>query len=279
MDEYKGLTDKELIERLKNYSIPHGPIVGSTRKLYEKKIYEYETERTQRPSPGGSLSYTEPSRIESFSRETFVSPRNREHLSYGQEVLDSTRTYSRETYDSPRNEEYSEYGSEDPSLSKSYLSHNYDFPRHEGRSTYATEDWDANSSEGSTSSYRHYLSSASSTAPLGAVSARQPITEPYPYSSGQKDGSVKRDSDSYQTIFHRKSPGLSSLGVEPRRAIRPERQTQAAEGATGSDGGTKRFLPLWPQLLLFVLLAGLLAFAYFFLQGGADDNPFLHYPH
>ncbi|XP_053144693.1 emerin isoform X2 [Hemicordylus capensis] len=252
MDEYKGLTDKELIERLKNYSIPHGPIVGSTRKLYEKKIYEYETERTQRPSPGGSLSYT---------------------------VLDSTRTYSRETYDSPRNEEYSEYGSEDPSLSKSYLSHNYDFPRHEGRSTYATEDWDANSSEGSTSSYRHYLSSASSTAPLGAVSARQPITEPYPYSSGQKDGSVKRDSDSYQTIFHRKSPGLSSLGVEPRRAIRPERQTQAAEGATGSDGGTKRFLPLWPQLLLFVLLAGLLAFAYFFLQGGADDNPFLHYPH
>lgn len=31
MDKYKGLTDKELLERLKKYSIPHGPIVGMNK--------------------------------------------------------------------------------------------------------------------------------------------------------------------------------------------------------------------------------------------------------
>ncbi|KAJ6654523.1 hypothetical protein lerEdw1_006830 [Lerista edwardsae] len=250
MDEYKGLTDKELIARLKKYSIQHGPIVGSTRKLYEKKIYEHETERTRRSSPGGSVSYIEPSNSESYAEETFVSPRSRENLSYGRE---------------------------DPSPSKSYLSYSYSLPRHEGRSTYATEDWDVNSSEASTSSYSHYLSSAGSGTPLGAVSTRPPITEPYPYNSHQKDVPTERDSSSYHSIFHRKSSGLSSLGVEPRRAIRPERQPLAAERAADSSSGTKRYLPLWPQLLLFVLLAGFLAFTYFFLQGGADDNPFVQY--
>ncbi|XP_062975436.1 emerin [Elgaria multicarinata webbii] len=303
MDEYKGLTDNELIARLKKYSIPHGPLVGSTRKLYEKKVYEYETERTQLPSPGGSVSYTEPC-SESYMRETFVSPRSREDLSYGREALGSTRTFLRENYDSPRKEEfyseygnealgsstrtylrenydspkeeyYSEYGNEDPSPTKSYLGHNYGLTHHEEQSTYKPEDWGVNSPEGSTSSYRRYVSSLSSGTSPGSVSARQPIAEPYPYSSGRKDVPTNRDSSSYQSIFYQKSPGSSSLGVEPRRAIHPERQAQAAENATGSNGGTKRYLPLWPQLLLFMLLAGFLAFIYYFLQGGADDNPFV----
>ncbi|XP_077777839.1 emerin isoform X3 [Podarcis muralis] len=274
MEAYEGLTDKELIARLKKYSIPHGPLVGSTRKLYEKKVYEYETERRKRPSPGkGSLS-TEPSTSESYIRETFVSPQSRPNLNYGREALGSTRTYITENYDSPGSKEYySEYINEDSSPTRSYLSENYRLPRHEGRSTYATEDLDANSSETSTSSYQSYVSSLTSGARPEAPSARQPIAEPYPYNSSRKDVPSVRDSSSYQSIFYRKSPGLSTLGVEPRRAIHPERQTQAAEGATG----TKRYLPLWPQLFLFVLLAGFLAFIYFFLQGGADDNPFVKF--
>ncbi|GAB0202303.1 wiskott-Aldrich syndrome protein family member 2-like [Grus japonensis] len=48
MQNYRGLTDKELLEKLKSCRIPHGPIVGSTRKLYEKKIFEYETQRRRR---------------------------------------------------------------------------------------------------------------------------------------------------------------------------------------------------------------------------------------
>ncbi|XP_066468798.1 emerin [Tiliqua scincoides] len=281
MDEYKGLTDKELIARLKKYRIPHGPIVGSTRKLYEKKIYEHETERTQRTSPGGSVSYIEPSISESYTQESFVSPWSRDNPSYGREALGSTRTYVRETYDSPRKEEYSTYENEDPSPSKSLqdynLSYSHSLPRRERRAIYSTKDWDVNSSEDSTSSYSQYLSSAGSGTPLGAVSARQPITEPYPYNSDQKDVPTERDSSFYQSIFHRKSPVVSSLGVEPRRAIRPERQAQATERASDSSRGTKHYLPLWPQLLLFVLLAGFLAFIYFFLQGGGDDNPFVQY--
>nr|XP_020648711.1 emerin isoform X2 [Pogona vitticeps] len=276
MEKYKGLTDNELIAQLKKYSIPHGPIVGSTRKLYEKKVYEYETERTKFPSPQGTVLYTEPSTSESYVQETFISPRGRESLSYGREALGSTRTYLRGNYDSPRTEEYySEYHNEDASP---YLSHNYRSLHHEGRSSYTPEDRDLNSSETSPSSYRQYVSSLSSNVPQGFVSARQPIAEPYPYNAGQKDVSTERDSSSsYQSIFHRKSTGSSSLGVEPRRAIHTERRAQEAEKAAGSSAGVKRYFPFWPQLLIFLLLAGFLAFIYFFLQDGADDNPFMNY--
>ncbi|XP_063150333.1 emerin isoform X3 [Candoia aspera] len=248
MDEYKGMTDKELIARLKKYSIPHGPVVGSTRKLYEKKVYEYETERTQLPSPGGSVSHTEPSTSESYVKETFVSPRKREDFSHGREALGSTRTYFKEYV--PTTEEY--------------------------YSKYRDEDMDVNTSEPSTSSYWSYSSLLSHTTSPGSVSARQPIAEPYPYSSSEKDVPAERDSSSYQSIFQRKSSGLSSLRVQPRRAIHPERQAQAAEKALESSAETKRYFPLWPQLLLFGLLAAFLAFIYF-LQGGADDNPFVKY--
>uniref|UniRef100_A0A0B8RXU3 Emerin-like n=1 Tax=Philothamnus irregularis TaxID=1899461 RepID=A0A0B8RXU3_9SAUR len=277
MDEYKGMTDKELIARLKKYSIPHGPVVGSTRKLYEKKIYEYETERTQYPSPGGSMSHTEPATSQSYVKETFVSPRKREDFNYGREALGSTRTYFKE-YVPTRQEYYSEYRDEDPSPTKSYLSYNYNLPHHEEHSSYASEDTDVNTSEPSRSSYRSYSSLLSHTTSPGMVSARQPIAEPYPYSSSEKDTSAERyrDSSSYQSIFQRKSSGLSSLQVQPRRAIHAERQAQAAEKAVGSSAETKRYLPLWLQLLVFGLLAAFLAFIYF-LQGGADDNPFVKY--
>uniref|UniRef100_A0A8C6YFM1 LEM domain-containing protein n=1 Tax=Naja naja TaxID=35670 RepID=A0A8C6YFM1_NAJNA len=170
MDEYKGMTDKELIARLKKYSIPHGPLVGSTRKLYEKKIYEYETERTQYPSPGGSHT--------------------------GKKKLTQV----------------------EKSLPGDLISHG------------AKKDWTC----------------------------------------------LEDSSSSYQSIFQRKSSGLSSLQVQPRRAIHPERQAQAAEKALESNAETKRYLPLWLQLLVFGLLAAFLVFIYF-LEGGADGNPFVKY--
>ncbi|XP_034290146.1 emerin isoform X2 [Pantherophis guttatus] len=191
MDEYKGMTDKELIARLKKYSIPHGPVVGSTRKLYEKKIYEYETERTQYPSPGGSVSHTEPATSQSYVKETFVSPRKREDFSYGREALGSTRTYFKE-YVPTRQEYYSEYRDEDPSPTKSNLSYNYSLPHYEEHSSYTSEDRDVNTSEPSRSSYRSYSSLLSHTTSPGTVSARQPIAEPYPYSSSEKDTSAEK---------------------------------------------------------------------------------------
>ncbi|XP_063288761.1 emerin [Pelobates fuscus] len=51
MDEYKRMSDEELISTLRKYNISHGPIVGSTRVLYEKKLYECEHQkRTFQPS-------------------------------------------------------------------------------------------------------------------------------------------------------------------------------------------------------------------------------------
>ncbi|XP_053328955.1 emerin [Spea bombifrons] len=54
MDEYKRMSDGELIEVLRKYNIPHGPVVGTTRKLYEKKVYEYERKKGRFPPSFGS---------------------------------------------------------------------------------------------------------------------------------------------------------------------------------------------------------------------------------
>uniref|UniRef100_A0A673U4R4 Emerin n=1 Tax=Suricata suricatta TaxID=37032 RepID=A0A673U4R4_SURSU len=56
MDDYAGLSDAELAAVLRQYNIPHGPVVGSTRKLYEKKIFEYETQRRRLSPPDSSAS-------------------------------------------------------------------------------------------------------------------------------------------------------------------------------------------------------------------------------
>lgn len=53
------MTDEELISALKKYSISHGPVVGSTRKLYERKIYEYETQRTKHSPSKQTYTYSD----------------------------------------------------------------------------------------------------------------------------------------------------------------------------------------------------------------------------
>ncbi|KAE8583583.1 hypothetical protein XENTR_v10020578 [Xenopus tropicalis] len=54
MENYKRMTDDELIETLRKCNITHGPIVGTTRTLYEKKLYEYERSKTRNQYPLGS---------------------------------------------------------------------------------------------------------------------------------------------------------------------------------------------------------------------------------
>ncbi|XP_074873674.1 emerin-like isoform X2 [Carettochelys insculpta] len=89
MERYRGLTDTELIGMLQRYGIQHGPVVGSTRKLYEKKIYEYESQRTKLHPPGGALSYADPSTTQSCSRESYSFPRQGGRHRYGDEDVDS----------------------------------------------------------------------------------------------------------------------------------------------------------------------------------------------
>ncbi|KAM9207962.1 LOW QUALITY PROTEIN: synaptophysin, partial [Leptosomus discolor] len=63
MRGYRGLTDKELLEKLKSCRLPPGALAGGhwgdwerlgmrPRKLYEKKIFEFETERRRRGGEG-----------------------------------------------------------------------------------------------------------------------------------------------------------------------------------------------------------------------------------
>ncbi|XP_072287173.1 emerin isoform X1 [Pyxicephalus adspersus] len=52
MNKFKNLSDAELINILQDYGIQHGPIVDSTRTLYEKKLYEYE--RQKKTFPGSA---------------------------------------------------------------------------------------------------------------------------------------------------------------------------------------------------------------------------------
>ncbi|KAA0707011.1 Emerin [Triplophysa tibetana] len=51
-------SDKEIGQLLDEYGIKHGPIVDSTRRLYEKKLKEAMTKNTK-PSPSDKTFYRE----------------------------------------------------------------------------------------------------------------------------------------------------------------------------------------------------------------------------
>ncbi|XP_053551718.1 emerin isoform X1 [Bombina bombina] len=54
MEQYNKMTDEELIRTLKKYGMNPGPIVGTTRTLYEKKLYEVERTKTRYPPSSDS---------------------------------------------------------------------------------------------------------------------------------------------------------------------------------------------------------------------------------
>ncbi|XP_014466029.1 emerin isoform X1 [Alligator mississippiensis] len=98
MEQYQGLTDNELIAKLKSYQISHGPVVGSTRKLYEKKVYELERQRTTQGGPGEP---PEPLTTESFMREFYKYPEDGARARYPAEDPSPSRLYIRESYMTP----------------------------------------------------------------------------------------------------------------------------------------------------------------------------------
>ncbi|XP_043081250.1 emerin (Emery-Dreifuss muscular dystrophy) [Puntigrus tetrazona] len=58
MSSLSGKSDQEIIQLLDEYGIKHGPIVGSTRKLYEKKLNEAMTKKAK-PSSSDKTYYRE----------------------------------------------------------------------------------------------------------------------------------------------------------------------------------------------------------------------------
>ncbi|XP_077335183.1 emerin isoform X3 [Lithobates pipiens] len=64
MDKFKNLSDTELIKVLREYGINHGPIVDSTRTVYEKKLVEFERKKNAYPSSADNY--------QSYEEETYT---------------------------------------------------------------------------------------------------------------------------------------------------------------------------------------------------------------
>ncbi|XP_068919900.1 emerin [Petaurus breviceps papuanus] len=268
MEDYRRLSDQELVRLLKLYNIPHGPIVGSTRKLYEKKIYEYESQRTKL-SPGIVTS-------------SYQYPEDFESNAYG----------SRQDEDEDMEEvDYDNYYEESYSTTK----------------TYGESDTAAIPVAKTRTSFQEPLPStsySSDSAKAPTYHLRQRIRENILYPLGQEENIdsdsayFNRDSNAYQSVSHYRigsnpdsafcsSPVVSSSftstpvsstspsfrwyslppEVEARQAIRPAQDAGAKLGKNG------RMVPFWVQLILFIGFALFLAFFYYFMQAD-DDNPF-----
>lgn len=59
MSSLSGKSIKEISQLLDEYGIKHGPIVESTRKLYEKKLNEAMMPKNTKPSPSDKTYYRE----------------------------------------------------------------------------------------------------------------------------------------------------------------------------------------------------------------------------
>ncbi|XP_063792471.1 emerin [Pseudophryne corroboree] len=98
MQKYRNMSNEEIIKSLKKYGLSHGPVVGSTRTLYEKKLLEFESERTTLPSSANSS----PESREQYSKRHFDDEDDSSYTSREQ--------YSRRNYDDDNgdNETYEE---------------------------------------------------------------------------------------------------------------------------------------------------------------------------
>ncbi|XP_036743108.2 emerin [Manis pentadactyla] len=256
MDDYAVLSDAELTAVLRQYNIPHGPVVGSTRKLYEKKIFEYETQR-RRLSPLNSSASS---------------------FSYRFSDLDSASVDS-DMYDLPKKEDallYQSKGYSDDYYEESYLTtRTYGEPEPVGTSKgfrqpsaslsdadtfhHQVRDDSLFSSEEESKDREHPMYGRDST--YQSIAHHRPVSNISRSSLGL----------SYYPTTSSTSPVSSSSSPPPswltRRAIRPEKQVP------GAGLGQDRQVPLWGQLLLFLVFAAFLLFVYYSMQA-EDGNPF-----
>ncbi|XP_069065576.1 emerin isoform X2 [Pleurodeles waltl] len=270
MEQFKGMTDEELISALKKYSIPHGPVVGTTRKLYEKKIYEYETQRTKHSPSKQTYTYSdsdsplyESKRYDVLSREgrSGGSPAYQLDASsqasggVRADIIGETAGYG--TYTSKTE------GPSGPEESDSQFCERqqYDLPRDRdrisGRVSYQDKGDD------------YYSESYSTTKTYSEPPVRQRLRDEFVSSSNTESKYYSKE-NAYQNVSQYSSASGSSLSVEPRRGIREKPKEVEQTPA-------RRFCPLWLQFLLLFLIIGFLAFVYFFVQP-EDENPFKEIP-
>ncbi|XP_059992871.1 emerin-like [Lagenorhynchus albirostris] len=251
MDDYAALSDTELAALLRQYNIPHGPVVGSNRKFYEKKIFEYETQRW-RLSPSSSSSSSLSRRSSdldsaSVDSDVYDLPKREDALLYQSKSYN--RDYCEEnyltttTYGEPESAGTSE-GFRQPSASL----RGADTFQHQGRDDglFSSEE------EGNDRERPVY----------GRDSAYQSIAHYRPASNISRSSLGLSRYPSYSSTSAVSSPS-SPLSWLDRRAIRPEEWAPEAaeEWVPEADLGEDHELPLWSdllQVLIFTLILYLL---------------------
>ncbi|XP_075040946.1 emerin [Mixophyes fleayi] len=125
MNKFRNMTDDEIIKTLSKYGITHGPIVDSTRTLYEKKLFEYERKKTTFPT---STNSSHESR-QQYSRRDYDND-NGDNETYEEETYTKTYNYP-EAYQRPRDDLQSKsYSSRENTYQNvSQIRHQSSFPQ------------------------------------------------------------------------------------------------------------------------------------------------------
>ncbi|XP_043836004.1 emerin [Dromiciops gliroides] len=269
MEDYRRLSDQELIHMLKLYDIPHGPILASTRKLYEKKIYEYESQRTKLSAGpvSSSYQYSDEGEVYGSRQEEDEDMDEVGYDNYKEQSYSTAKTYGEaHTTATPVAEARTSF--EEPQPSTSYGSDSARAPtyhlcqRRRANSLYPMSqeenmDSDSGSFDQGSSAYQSVLhyGSITSSSPDSVFSSRPVLSSSF--SSSTPASSTSSNFRGYSL----------PLEVEARQAVRPDQGPRARLGRNGS------MVPLWIQFLLFIGSVLSLAFFYYFMQAD-DDNPF-----
>ncbi|XP_074046254.1 LOW QUALITY PROTEIN: emerin-like [Macrotis lagotis] len=264
MEDYRRLSDQELIQMLQLYSIPHAPVVGTTRKLYEKKIYEYESQRTKlNPGPScSSYQYTAVVEAEAPTEKE----KEDDYDNYYEESYSTTKTYgdadtstmpvatARSSFQEPLSR--TNYSSDSARTStyhrRPWMRENIIYPLEQEENMASDQDY-FHPDDKTYQSLSHY----------GAIpkSNRDLVFSSSPVVSSTFSASTPVPLTTSSFSWHSLPPKVAA-----RQAIRPEQSARA--DLRMND----RMVPLWIQFLLFIGFALFLAF-YYFMQAD-NDNPF-----
>ncbi|XP_074088551.1 emerin-like [Macrotis lagotis] len=270
MEGYRRLSDQELIRMLRLYNIPHGPVVGTTRKLYEKKLYEYESLRTKlSPGPGSSAyQYTE-----AVEGEAQTEKENEDDLEDGDYDNSDKESYSTTSMygdadTTPVLAATARTGFQEPLTRTSYSSDSARTSTHCRRPWVGENILYSSEQEENMASHQAYFHRDDKTylslSRYGAIPESNPdlvfSSSPAVSSSFSASTSVPLTTSSFS--WHSLPPEVAA-----HQAIRPEQSARAH--LRKND----RMVPLWIQFLLFIGFALFLAFFYYFMQAD-NDNPF-----
>uniref|UniRef100_A0A2R8PIV6 Emerin n=1 Tax=Callithrix jacchus TaxID=9483 RepID=A0A2R8PIV6_CALJA len=218
MDDYAGLSDTELAAVLRQYNIPHGPVVDLNSPSVDSDMYDL-------PKKEDALLYQSKGYNDDYYEESYLTTRT-----YGEpDSAGQSRGFRQSATSLPDADTFHHQVRDDNLLSSEEECKDRERPMYGRDSAYQ--------------SIAHYRPVSASRSSLGLSY--------YPTSSSTSSVSSSSSSPSWLT----------------RRAIRPEKH------APGAGLGHDRQVPLWGQLLLFLVFAIFLFFVYYFMQA-EEGNPF-----